>query len=59
MPTVKVTPEELLRLLSSAQRVAHRTNSKLVIHWDRIEIKDGSHQSATSTNLHQTPSDTE
>ena len=38
MVTIKVSPEELKVIIEAAKRVARRTNRKLVIHWDRIEI---------------------
>jgi hypothetical protein len=38
MAKVKITQAELDEVLKVAQRVAHRTNSKAIVLWDRVEI---------------------
>jgi hypothetical protein len=35
---VRITKQELERCVEVSARVAKRTNSEAVVHWDRIEI---------------------
>lgn len=35
---VRITKQELDRCLEVAERVANRTNSRVVVRWDRIEL---------------------
>jgi hypothetical protein len=37
---IKITRGELRSIIETAERVAHRTNSRVFIRWDRIQIID-------------------